>query len=115
MFRGLSPTGNGDPGTCVSAPLLASMENTEISKDPEFPTYKNAPAASMTSKVGAVPALVRGVTSVSPPPLAIVNSEMLPGNTPGFAAYRNFFDGCNARDRTDGPAVIGLPARAVSA
>src|SRR5579871_4253608 len=115
MFWGLSPTENGDPVTGVSAPVLASMENTEMSKEPVFPTYKNAPAASMNSKVGAVPALVRGVTSVSPPPLAIVNSEMLPGNTPEFAAYKNFFDGCNTRAWTDGPAVIGLPARAVSA
>ena len=45
--------GKGVP-TGVSAPVPASMENTEMLFEPAFPTYKNAPAESMASSVGAV-------------------------------------------------------------
>ena len=46
----------------------------------------------MASSVGAVPACVRGVTSLSAPLAAIVNNETSP-EVPAFAAYRNLLDG----------------------
>ena len=99
--------GKGVP-TGVSAPVPASMENTEMLFEPAFPTYRKVPAESMASSVGAVPTFVRGVTSVSAPALEIVNNETSP--SPAFAAYKNFFDGWMRIDCTAGPAVIGLPA-----
>jgi len=91
MLSGAIPIGKGEPATAVSAPLLALMEKTEMLFEPELPTYKKLPAESMTNNVGAVPTFVRGVTSVNPPVLEIVNNETLP--CPEFAAYKNFFEG----------------------
>src|SRR5579864_4202125 len=99
-------------GTGVSAPVPESMENTEMSNEPEFPTYRYFPAESITIKVGAVPASTRGVTSVIAPVLEIVNNEML--LAPEFAAYRNFLEGCSTSDSTPSPAVTGLPANCVN-
>jgi hypothetical protein len=90
ILSGLVPIGNEVP-TCVSVPLLASMENTVMSADPTLPTYRKPPAASIVNIEGAMPAFARGVTSVSAPVLEIVNNDTSPD--PEFAAYRNFFDG----------------------
>ena len=91
MLSGAIPNGNGDPETAVSAPLLASIENTERLVDPALPTYRNVPAASIVSTIGADPVAEPGVTSVRVPVLEIVNSDTL--LAPAFAAYRNFPDG----------------------
>jgi hypothetical protein len=64
------------------------MENTEMSFDSEFATYRKLPDASITNSVGDVPAGCLGVTSVSPPVLEIVYSEML--LLPELDAYRYF-------------------------
>src|SRR5579864_5497669 len=113
MLIGLNPTGKGEPATGVSAPDFESMENTEMFEEPELPTYKKVPAESMASTVGAVPTGVRGVTSLSPPPGEIVNNETSPGESPVFAAYKNFLEGWITMDYTAAPAVIGLPASRV--
>src|SRR5215469_4268620 len=97
-------------GTNVKAPVLELIENTEMSNDPEFATYRKLPDESITSKVGAVPTFCRGVTSVSPPPLEIINNDTVPlGVAPELAAYKNFCDGWITRDCTACPAVTGLP------
>ena len=50
IFRGDKPIGAvAPPSDCVTAesfPEPASIENTEISNDPEFPTYKKVPPES---------------------------------------------------------------------
>src|SRR5690349_19603924 len=90
MLSALLPIGKAAP-TGVSAPELASIEKTEIVLEPEFATYKKLPAASMANKFGDVPTMVRGVTSVSAPSVATVNSET--SLSPLLAAYRNFLEG----------------------
>src|ERR1700682_508439 len=39
-LRGVEPAANGDPGTGVSAPLLASTANADTSLLPLLPTYR---------------------------------------------------------------------------
>lgn len=75
MFSALRPIGAVTPELCrtgVKRPVLASIENTEISNDPEFATYKKLPAASIASSVGEVPVVSLGVTSVKPPVVEMV-------------------------------------------
>src|ERR1022692_249268 len=114
MLIGLIPIEKGEPATWVrvGGEVPALMANTEMFKEPELPTYRKVPAESMASRVGAVPTTVRGVTSLSPPVVEIVNKETSPSTA--FAASRNFFDGWITMDCTAGPAVIGLPASCVS-
>src|SRR5215469_8261248 len=97
-------------GTSVKFPVLELIENTEMSNDPEFATYRKVPDGSIASRVGAVPTFCRGVTSVSAPPLEMVNSDTVPlGVAPELAAYKNLFEGWITSDCTACPAVIGLP------
>jgi len=91
MLIGKIPMGNGDPATGVNAPLLESIENAETSFEPLFTTYRKLPAGSMAEIMGVVPAVVRGVTSVRDPSLAIVKRET--SLSPEFATYKNFFEG----------------------
>src|SRR5882672_642831 len=77
--------------TGVSLPSLVPTENTEMSNDPELAAYRKVPEESRRRSVGEVPVAVRGVTSVSPPVLEIVYSEIL--LLPELAAYRYFPEG----------------------
>ncbi len=43
---GFAATGNGDPGTLVSAPVLASMENTVMFEFSMFDVSRNLPCGS---------------------------------------------------------------------
>src|SRR5215469_5781431 len=96
--------------TGVNIPVVELIENTEMSNDPELATYRKLPDGSIASKVGAVPTFCRGVTSVSAPPLEMVNKDTVPlGVAPELAAYKNLFEGWITSDCTACPAVIGLP------
>ena len=52
---GAPPTGYGEPGTCVSAPVVWSTENTDTVLSPSLATASSPPPGLKATESGAAP------------------------------------------------------------
>ena len=85
---GLVPEANGEPATVVSAPLLASTANADISLLPPLPTYKYFLSIVLAIAYGDMPVVTGELTEViAPVDASIKYAEMV--SAPEFAIYEN--------------------------